>query len=674
MNEFKIKNGLIVEGNISASSFTGSLYGSSSYASTASYITDFNLVRENLYTGLQYGGYITQSSSTTFNVSSGSGIIVNLNASSTAVPQPIVTYVNWNNFTNVTSSYISTSTQIYIGIDSTGALIERTTPWLDGDWNTSIYLGTVLHPNQSTINATIAFPNVAYGWKQRSYDFVKAFGALKLSGFGMVPSGSSTGSLVIQSGMAWADGRNYQTDPNNPSYITDGGTNVSKIYRFYSSASGFVYNTNGGSGYGAIDYNHYNNNGTLTLLSQTGKNRVWQNQRVFWFPNSATKAIIVYYGQVTYASQTEAINNAPYEAFSEAPNTRDSAIYLGTLTVRNDCDFNDSTSYKILPAGIFRNVGGSSGGSGALTLHLTDLVDVDAAAPSDGDILIYNSSSALWEHVPNAVSGSGVMLPNNNEQLLYNFSGSISSSNKLKYSLISGFANPTLQILGEGNLTTPRSGCNFIIEQSSSVNNRFEMVTHGNNQNLIIGKNSGGTQSSPTTSSKDTVFLQLNVEGYDGTVYRINQNQITLAAAEDWSATARGTYIKFNTTPTGSISNTEVMRIEGGSISASYHGLVTIQGLLDTDGFSTNIVTSTTNYTLGKKNYTVMFSGSTALTASLPAASTVVNQIYNIKNLTDYPVLVKDGVSLIDGQSSWIINSKYTTMTVQSDGTNYFTI
>jgi len=197
------------------------------------------------------GGLITTASSTTFNISSGSGIIVNLNASLTDNPYPTIQYINWNNLTNQSLTYRTSSIQTFVGIDSAGQIIQQTTPWTNGQYNTSIAIGTVLHQNLSTINANITYPNVAYGYKQRTYDFIKAFGPLKLSG--LVISPSSSLGLTIGSGTAFADGRNYQVDPNNPSYIIDPGTTVSKIFRYYQSGSGFVQDTNAGAGYTVID-------------------------------------------------------------------------------------------------------------------------------------------------------------------------------------------------------------------------------------------------------------------------------------------------------------------------------------------------------------------------------------------------------------------------------------
>ena len=202
--------------------------------------------------------------------------------------------------------------------------------------------------------------------------------------------------MQVGSGNAFADGRNYQNDPNNPSYVTDPGTAVSKIFRYYQSGSQFIQDTNGGAGYTVIDPARYNNNGVLTTVPGGGSNRRWSLQRVFWYPNSATKGIVVYYGNATYDSSTSAIANLPFETFNEVENTKQNAVYLGALALRNNADFTDSTSYVVLPGGVFRAVGGQGGGGNVPTTRLSDLSDVEVVSVSTGDLLTYNGS--IWTH------------------------------------------------------------------------------------------------------------------------------------------------------------------------------------------------------------------------------------------------------------------------------------
>ena len=346
----------------------------------------------NLYTGLLNGGLITTQSSTVYQVSSGSGIIVNLNASINDNPYPTVQYLNWGNLTGSISAFTSSYQQLFVGIQSNGTLFAQGTPFYNGQVDVLIPVGDVFFQNGTTINGVKTAPGLAYGWKQRSNVFIQAFGPLKLSGFTLAPSGSSTGSLVVGSGTAFADGQNYVIDPNNPSYIVDAGTNVSKIYRYYDSGSSFVYQTNAGAGYGSIDPTNYSNNGTLTSVGAGN----WSLQRVFWFPNSVTKAIIVYYGNAIYPTEAEAIANLNVETFVEAPNTAANAVYLGAIAISGNGTFTNTNTYKLLPGGLFRQVGGSGGGGSTVTQTLAGLSDVSISGPTNLQPLAYSTTAGKW--------------------------------------------------------------------------------------------------------------------------------------------------------------------------------------------------------------------------------------------------------------------------------------
>ena len=354
-----------------------------------------NWLESNLYTGLLKGGLLSATSgSTTFNVASGSGIIVNLNASLNDEPNPEITYVNWGNFTGQTLIYLLSDIQTYIGIDVNGQITQQNVAFSDNTYNTTITLGTILHQNKTTINGSITYPNLAYGYKQRTYDFIKAFGPLKLSGYDIIPS-SSLG-LTIGGGTAFADGRNYQNNPNQPSFITDTGTTVSKIFRYYQSGSIFVQDTNNSLGYTSLDPTVYNNNGVLTTVPTNGNNLRYTIQKLFWYPNSVTKAIVAYYGNKLYASISEASNNISYEQFEEVENTKQNAIFLGTVILAGNADFNTQTSYLILPGGIFRSV--VAGGGTIPTSNLSDLIDVFITGSLNGDLLLYDGISGEWKN------------------------------------------------------------------------------------------------------------------------------------------------------------------------------------------------------------------------------------------------------------------------------------
>ena len=327
-------------------------------------VTRLRWLEGNLYTGLLHGGTVSQVNSNTYQVASGSGVIVNLNASLTNDPYPTIQFLTWNNLTKTIDALSASYDQQFIAISSSGQIHAQGTPYFNGEVDRYIPVGIVLHQNRSSINGVKTQPSLAYGWKQRSNVFISAFGPLKLSGHALATSSSR--GLTVGSGTSFADGANYPTDPNNPSYVTDSGTNVSKIFRYRQSGSNWVYDTNGGVGYTTINPTQYSLNGTLTGVA----NNSWSIQRVFWYPNSVSKAIVVYYGNAVYSTESEAIANINIEPFVEAPNTAANAIYLGAIIIKGDGTFTVDADFTILPGGLFRGVGGGGGGGTGTSITL----------------------------------------------------------------------------------------------------------------------------------------------------------------------------------------------------------------------------------------------------------------------------------------------------------------
>jgi len=358
-------------------------------------VTRLRWLEGNLYTGLLHGGLITTASSTIYRISSGSGIIVNLNASLANDPFPVIQFLQWGNLSASIAPLTASYQQAFVGIDTTGNIFAQGTPFSNGQFDSIINIGGVFFQNQSTINGVKTQPSVAYGFEQQQNVFNRAFGPLKLSGYTLAPSGSSTGSLIVASGTAYAPGSNYAIDPNEPYYTVDNGTNVSKIFRYHQSGSTWVYNTNGGAGFATINPGQYSNNGTLTTVQPND----WSIQRVFWFPNSVIKAIVVYYGNQSYSTEADAIANINIESFVEAPNTSANAIYLGAIIIRGNGVLTTPADFTIVPGGLFRQVGGSGGGGSIITQTLSGLSDVSISGPLNGQPLVYNNTSGKWQNL-----------------------------------------------------------------------------------------------------------------------------------------------------------------------------------------------------------------------------------------------------------------------------------
>jgi len=465
---------------------------SKGYANT----TRLRWLEGNLYTGIFNGGLITQVNSNTYQVGSGSGVIVNLNASFNDNPYPTTQYINWDNLTHTIDTLSASFDQQFVAISSsagTAIIKAQGTPYNDGDYNNFIPIGIVIHQNHSSINAVQTFPSVGYGWKQRSYDFIKAFGPLKISGYALSPSSSR--GLLLTGGTSWVDGRNYIIDPNNPSYITEAnGITTSKIYRYYQSGSDWGYDTNGGVGYTTIDPTQYSNSGSLTPVGTND----WTIQRVFYFPNSATKAFYIYYGNATYSSKDNAIAGILTEPFNEAPNTFANAIFVGYMILRSNASFNTAASYEFRAGGLFRAASGGGGGGGGGSTTLAGLTDVSLSSLNYGDLLMYNASTGLWNNTHN-LSGS------------YFLSGSLTTNDGLSVqSITASFISAssiTGSLLGTASYATTASyALNGGVTQLLAGPNITLSPTNGLGQVTITSTGGGGIYGNTATGSYGSFY------------------------------------------------------------------------------------------------------------------------------------------------------------------------
>jgi len=334
--------------------------------------TRLRWIEGNLSTGLLHGGVLsTTNGTTTFSVTSGSGIILDFNASTTTDPYPTVKNITWPLSSSIPLYYSGSAQITYVGIDTNGQVVQRTSPFSGVDYQDYISLGRILHQSNAVSNGTITSPFISYGQSTWNADFNRAFGPLKISGHTLAPSGSGiTLAITKSAGDSYVEGRNYTTDPNSPNLIlgsVEGAQLSSKIFRIYSDTSGTpTILNNGNLGYTDIEPGKYNP-GNLGVTSSVGSGK-FTIQRVFWFPNSVNKAFFVYYGTTEYATLDAAQSSIPTDFFVEGANTAGAAILVAYLIVAyNATNLNSSTQARILQAGLFRNNGIGGGGGGATT-------------------------------------------------------------------------------------------------------------------------------------------------------------------------------------------------------------------------------------------------------------------------------------------------------------------
>jgi hypothetical protein len=361
---------------------------------TASYSTATSTENQNASTGILVGGELTSSiGGTTFSVSSGVGQIVSQVATPSGV-STIITPISWDAFTSITPTNLTTQPFTYVYIDSSGVLQQQATPFSDAQYKNSIIIGHVCHIDLATINLVTSDQNVAYGTPTRLLELIQTFGPIKKEGLTLSANGSNL-QVNRSAGEGFIIGSNYQTDQFDPDKIVISAKTPSLLCRIYRNGSGgYVFDNNSGSYYANVDATKYDN-GSGTL--QTVNNNQWTIQRLYTFP-SAPDDIICYYGVQIYNSQGDAIDNIPYEPFSEAPITALNSIFLGYLVVRGGASSLSSLGdATFIQAGLFRGLG--SGGGSTTNLKLEDLSDVVITSPQNQDFLFYNSLSQEWQNV-----------------------------------------------------------------------------------------------------------------------------------------------------------------------------------------------------------------------------------------------------------------------------------
>ena len=350
---------------------------------------------ENIPTGILNGGVLSTNTNTTFDIAAGDGIVNILNKDGSE-PHPEIKKVSWG-ATTVTHTLgdAGNANQLntWIYVNSAGTVVQTLTTPTPSIWRNNIVLGSVIH-SSNVIRFVRTFPRPAYSNGNTVSEFIEVFGPLKKSGHLLTVNSSNTMRLDRSAGVAFALGRNYQTNAEEPNISSDGAS-TPVFHRYSSTATGFTKdNGTGGAGYTAIDPTKYDNNGTLTTVS-SGQYTV---QRLYHFPNN-TSVIVAYYGKAQYASIDEAEKNYLLENFQEADNTAQQAIYLGALILKgNATNLGNSAQAKILTGGIFRSLSATNLGGVAADAAINDLTDVNITGVANNELLKYNSSTGNWEN------------------------------------------------------------------------------------------------------------------------------------------------------------------------------------------------------------------------------------------------------------------------------------
>jgi hypothetical protein len=513
--------------------------------------TRLRWLESNMYTGILYGGQISSTpGSNTFNIKSGSGLIVSMNATTGSDPYPTIKQVSWPDYNNRPITNSGSAKITYVGLDNTGAIVQQTNAWGSTDinqWDTQINLGVVLHLSGSVSTGVFNSPQISYGYSQKTDDFTRAFGPLKISGHTLQSSGSTTLSIQKTGGTSFREGANYYINPNHPSTVIENAITSSKIYRYYISGSTPVIDSGvGAAGYTALDNTQYvdTTTGTLTSATSGGGNNKFTIQRIFWIPNSPTNAFLAYYGNAVYTTLIDAINSTSTEPFTEAPNTSLNAIFVAYVIMEasatNFTNIGTGNTTYIQQGGLFRSVGGvGSGGTTPIVTSLDSLSDVSINSPTQGDLLIYGNGTQ-WVN-SKTLSGSYVLTGSLNATLNITasaFSGSFTGS-------LNGTSSWSTNSVTASSLVASN---NYTITNLTASN----ISASGNiSASLFVGAHTGSTLGTSSWANNSLTASNLVIA---------NSYQITNLTASNVSASNTGS---FNIVGIGVTNPSQKLEVQG---------------------------------------------------------------------------------------------------------------
>ena len=322
---------------------------------------DHPLLTNVFSTGLISGGNITINveDASKFDVSAGSGIIVD---NHTDAANPVRKIVTWDAMEAVTDEYlgIADETGIYItrpeSGDGVGTLNQQETSlYSEENYRDFIVLGWTSHVTVSGLDDATTQPNYPVDVYSQMRDFISNFGTFNISG----NEYSANENLTIQrsAGKTFDSSANYTTSRKSPNVlVSESEIPVSEVYYYSRDISGEWVNND--STLSGIDPNYYDSGvGKDTVTSGS-----WTIQTIFYYAFWASTEI--QYGQVEYNSKEEALSSLG-DAISINPWLGDYDTFRAWLVIRQGATHLDSTDDAVFVTAGKLGIFGSAAGGGS---------------------------------------------------------------------------------------------------------------------------------------------------------------------------------------------------------------------------------------------------------------------------------------------------------------------
>lgn len=488
---------------------------------------DEDHLRYSMSSGIITGGElsINGSNTTQFDISSGTGIILD---TWTTPGTPIVSTVSLGS-TGVATTNLATASASFILVDSSGTVVQQTTPPTIEQRRTHLVIGQLGHSDNTNISVAVSQPNILDDPAATIRDLAYAIGTINL-GVTVVPNGTNL-NLDRTAGDLYKYGANFYTDRQDPSHVTiSSATTLSFRMRTQTG--------NGGAPTTTLDVGNYDNAGTITALA----NNKYTNMRVYQLSSGNT---VIQYGQNIYNSMNAALEAKETEDFVELSNVTE-GVLIGVISVKsNGTDLSNTSDAIFSPVSKFGDVSAATTSGGDHSL-LTNLIADDhtqymlLAGRSGGQTLIGGidaGNNLVFQTTSNASKGQ------------YRFS-ELSTNGFVKTTGGTGAlsVSSSVNLASEVNGNLPVANLNGGTGASSTTfwrgDNQWATPAYPFN-NFLVGSDSGVNQ----TFNDGDLLDVVGGTGITGTVSKASTTA-TISLTLDDTAVTPGTYGNGSQTPT----------------------------------------------------------------------------------------------------------------------------
>jgi hypothetical protein len=241
-----------------------------------------------------------------YSISSGDGLIVD----TSTFPNTNVTSITITAKNNITPTNIATNPVTYVMITSADTVLELTTFPTETQRRDNIFLGVVVHSDNTTVSVVNNLPDVGLDISAQLRDVMTGLGFFSLSG-NVISSNGANLSIDKAAGTAFKSGANFHPSGQKAPHTVTLAQQVLATFRYRNQDS------SEGSDITLIDPTTYDNGGTTAAIG--GSNNQATIQKIYVFPSNIIR---IQRGQEIFSTIQDAIAAIGKEAFVIEPNAQ----------------------------------------------------------------------------------------------------------------------------------------------------------------------------------------------------------------------------------------------------------------------------------------------------------------------------------------------------------------